>query len=164
MPEIAGGGYFYDMACHTLDILDFMLGPISEVSGVCANRAGLYQVEDVVGASFLFGLGVVGSGLWCFTAHESSKTDTVEILGTHGRIIFSTFDFSPIVLETSQGTQEFQPANPEHIQQCMIEDVVNELLGTGKSPSDGVSGARTNHVMDIILDKLRHHQETCSRN
>lgn len=163
-PKIAGGGYFYDMACHTLDILDFMFGSITTVSGVFANRAGLYQAEDTVSASFTFDTGIIGSGLWCFVSHESSRTDTVEILGTHGRIIFSTFDFSPIVLETSQGTQEFLPPNPEHIQQCMIEDVVNEILGTGKSPSDGVSATRTNHVMDIILDKLRHHQETCSRN
>ena len=163
-PEISGGGYFYDMACHTLDILDFLFGPIAEVSGVFANRAGLYAAEDTVAASFKFQDDIPASGLWCFASHESSKADVVEILGAKGRIIFSTFDFSPIVLETSQGKEEFLPTNPQHIQQCMIEDVVKELLGKGKSPSDGISGARTSHVMDIILDKLRHNQETCSRN
>lgn len=152
-PEIAGGGYFYDMACHTLDILDFFFGPIEKVSGNFANKAGLYPAEDVVSASFSFRNAVPGSGSWCFTAHENSKMDKVEILGTKGKIIFSTFDFSPVVLETEDGRKEFLPKNPAHIQQCMIEDVVSELLGRGKSPSDGISGARTNFVMDVILGK-----------
>jgi len=163
-PEIAGGGYFYDMACHTLDILDYMFGPIAEVSGVLANRGGLYAAEDVVAASLKFENGVPASGLWCFTAAEENKFDQVEILGSNGRIIFSTFDFSPIILENKAGRKEFLPANPLHIQQCMIEEVVKELRGDGVSPSNGISAARTNHVMDIILDKLRHNQETCSRN
>ena len=163
-PEIAGGGYFYDMACHTLDMLDYIFGPITEASGVIANRAGLYKAEDTIVSSFKFENGMPGSGSWCFAANENSKSDTIEIFGTRGKIIFSTFDFSPIKLETSGKTEEFSPPNPQHIQQFMIEDIVNELRGEGKSPSDGISGARTNHVMDIILDKIRHNQETCSRN
>lgn len=158
-PEIAGGGYFYDMACHSLDILDYIFGPISEVSGVFANRAGLYAAEDVVTASFRFKNGPVGSGSWCFVSHERIKSDLIEILGTKGRISFSTFEFSPIVLETNEGKQEFMPVNPPHIQQYMIENIVQELRGEGKSPSNGISGARTNKVMDFILNKVPLSQE-----
>jgi len=161
-PEISGGGYFYDMACHTLDLLDFILGPITEVYGAFANRAGLYAVEDSVSAAFKLQNGVPGSGTWCFVAHEDSKTDVVEILGTKGRLIYSTFEFSPIILETSDKREKFLPPNPQHIQQYMIEEIVKELRGEGKSPSDGISAARTNHVMDIILDK-KTYQETCFR-
>jgi predicted dehydrogenase len=153
-PEIAGGGYFYDMACHTLDILDYLFGPITEASGVAANRGGLYSAEDSVSASFKFQNGMPGSGFWCFTTNESANADTVEIIGSKGRIIFSTFAFSPIILETPSGKEEFLPSNPENIQYCMIEDVVKELRGEGKSPSNGISGARTNFVMDIVLNKF----------
>lgn len=153
-PEIAGGGYFYDMACHTLDILDYLFGPVVEVKGISANLAGLYAAEDTVTASLAFQNGVLANGAWCFAAHEKAKADTVEILGTKGRIIFSTFDFSPIVIETADHREELLPPNPQHIQQCMIEDVVKELRGEGKSPSTGISAARTNRTMDIILGKL----------
>jgi len=159
MPEIAGGGYFYDMACHTLDMLDYIFGPMTEASGILSNRGGLYDAEDVVAASFKFQNGIPGSGLWCFVASEKSKSDTVEILGSRGRIVFSTFDFSPIVIETSAGREEFLPPNPDHIQQCMIEEVVKELRGEGKSPSDGISGARTNYMMDVILNKVQNEWE-----
>ena len=37
-PEIAGGGYFYDMAPHQLDLLQHMFGVILEARGICSNR------------------------------------------------------------------------------------------------------------------------------
>jgi predicted dehydrogenase len=163
-PEIAGAGYFYDMACHQLDLLDFYFGPITEVSGVFGNRAGLYKAEDVVTASFKFQNGLPASGAWCFSTNATAKKDKIEIIGSEGKINFSTFAFSPIILENLEGKKEFNPENPENIEFFMIQDVVAELRGAGKSPSNGESAARTNHVMDIILDKVRHSQETCSRN
>ena len=35
-----GGGPFVDLASHQLDLLDFFLGPIADVSGAAANQAG----------------------------------------------------------------------------------------------------------------------------
>lgn len=154
-PEISGGGYFYDLACHTLDVLDYLFGPITDVSGVSTNRADLYAAEDVVTASFRFRDGLVASGAWCFVAHEKSKCDVIEILGSKGRLLFSTFEFSPIIVETSEGRQEFLPPNPANIQYFLIESIVQELRGFGKAPSNGINGARTNEVMDIILKKLK---------
>ena len=54
VPEISGGGYFFDLASHQLDFLDFLLGPIARASGQATNQAGLYQAEDAVTASFAF--------------------------------------------------------------------------------------------------------------
>ena len=53
-PDIAGGGYFYDLAPHQLDLLQDMFGVIVDADGICANRAGLYNVEDSVSACFRF--------------------------------------------------------------------------------------------------------------
>lgn len=150
-PEIAGGGYFVDLACHTLDVLDFMLGPIASASGHCTNRGGLYAAEDTVAASFRFENGVIGTGFWCFATDEASRGDSVEILGSRGAIRFSTFGFTPIELTNQQGTQHYLPANPEHIQFHLIEAIVAELRGQGRSPSNGASAARTSWVMDKIL-------------
>jgi 1,5-anhydro-D-fructose reductase (1,5-anhydro-D-mannitol-forming) len=58
------------------------------------------------------------------------------------------------MLQTKDKTLEFRPDNPENIQYYLIKDVVEDLQGTGKSPSNGTTGARTSKVMDIILQKL----------
>ena len=69
-PDIAGGGYFYDLAPHQLDILQDIFGPILEAEGVKTNRGGLYAAEDSVSACFKFASGLVGSGSWCIRGRE----------------------------------------------------------------------------------------------
>ncbi len=153
-PEISGGGYFYDMACHQLDILDYFFGPVKNACGKIANKRGLYIAEDTVTACLEFESGIIASGSWCFVADNIYKADTIEIIGSKGKIVFSTFAFKPIVSIVKGVITKYNPANPENIQFYMIKNVVEELQGTGKSPSDGISAARTNKVMDMILDKL----------
>ena len=36
-PDVAGAGYFYDLASHQLDFLDFLFGPVVKAHGLAAN-------------------------------------------------------------------------------------------------------------------------------
>ena len=74
-PDIAGGGFFYDLAPHQLDLLQYYFGVITEANGICANRGGLYKAEDSVSACFKFENGLPGSGSWCFVAYNSAKEE-----------------------------------------------------------------------------------------
>ena len=153
--EIAGAGYFYDLASHQLDLLDFLFGEISEVNGFAQNIAELYDVEDTVTASFRFNSGALGSGSWSFVAPKDSRTDRIYITGTEGMLSFSTFDFSPIIYETPNGKKEYEVENPENIQFFLIKDIVSYLNGEGELPvSTGKTAIRTNYVMDKILGEI----------
>lgn len=149
VPEIAGGGRFVDLASHTLDFLDYALGPIVEAHGLTSNQAGEYKVEDIVTGTFKFQSGVHGTGAWCFSAYD--KCDVTEIVGSEGRISFSTFDAEPVKLITEEDTIEYAFDYPQHIAQPLIQTVVNELIGVGRCPSTGESAARTSWVMDQML-------------
>ena len=150
--ELAGAGYFYDLASHQLDLLDFLLGPIIGAVGYTTNVAGLYEVEDSVSAVFHFQSGLPGSGSWSFVAPRDSRTDQIVFAGTKGILTCSTFMFTPIRLETAHGVEEFKEENPENIQYHLIESIVNYLRGRGEMPvSSGVSAARTNKIMEQIL-------------
>ncbi|MCF0197235.1 MAG: Gfo/Idh/MocA family oxidoreductase, partial [Bacteroidaceae bacterium] len=46
--DIAGGGYFYDLAPHQIDLLQELFGPIVRAKGFSTNLGGLYQTEDSV--------------------------------------------------------------------------------------------------------------------
>lgn len=152
--DIAGGGYFYDLAPHQLDLLQQLFGPILRVSGFCSNRAGLYESEDTVSASFQFPDGLPGSGTWCFCAHESAKTDRIQIIGDHGQISFSVFTYDPIELITEDGRQMMEIPNPPHVQLPLIQEVVEHLQGIRVCQMDSVSATPVNWVMDKILGKL----------
>jgi predicted dehydrogenase len=153
IPEIAGGGLFMDLACHTLDYLDYALGPIHRVEGFASNQGGHYRAEDMVSAAYTFESGVHGVGTWCFTSYK--QVDANEIVGTAGKVRFSSFGVEPVLLETREGVTEFPIANPAHVQQPLIQMVVDELLDRGTCPSTGVSAARTNWVMDQVLNEYR---------
>lgn len=150
-PAIAGGGRFADLASHMLDFLDFALGPIREATGFASNQAGLYRADDIVSGTFAFESGVHGTGTWCFTGFD--KVDRTEIVGTKGKIEYATFDYRPMLLTTSTGTTELSFEQPPHIQQPLIQTIVDALNGKGASPSSGVSAARTSWVMDRMLAK-----------
>ncbi|MDS9472476.1 Gfo/Idh/MocA family protein [Sporosarcina pasteurii] len=146
-PEISGGGLFFDMGSHTLDILDFLLGPIREVKGFTANQAGNYRAEDIVTGAYVFESGIHGTGNWCFSAYED--VDVNEIIGSEGKLTFSTLGNEPVLLTNSDGITEFTYEMPEHVHQPLVETIVEELTGTGGvCQSNGTSGARTNMVMD----------------
>jgi predicted dehydrogenase len=149
IPEVAGGGRFVDLASHMLDFLDYLLGPIRHVHGFASNQARRYPAEDIVTGTFVFESGVHGVGTWCFSAFE--RCDLTEIVGTEGKIAYSTFDAQPITVTTPNGRTEFSFDYPAHIQQPLIQAVVDELNGIGTSPSTGESAARTSWVMDQIL-------------
>lgn len=152
--DIAGGGYFYDLAPHQLDFLQELIGPITRVSGYCTNRAGLYETEDTVSASFQFLDGLPGSGTWCFCAHKSARTDRIQIIGDRGQIYFSVFTYEPITLETEQGMETITVPNPPHVQMPLIQRVVEHLQGKAVCDVDSVSATSVNWVLDKILGKL----------
>ena len=153
-PEIAGGGYFYDMAPHQLDLLQDMFGVILEARGIRSNRAGYYDAEDSVSACFRFENGVPGSGSWCYVAHESAREDCIEIIGTKGRVSFSVFDYNLIRLQTSLGEENITVPNPPYVQYPLIKNVIEHLQGLSVCTCTSVSATPVNWAMDRILGKF----------
>jgi len=151
-PEIAGCGYFCDLGSHMIDLLQYLLGPIADANGYAENQAGLYDVEDIISANFKFENGILGSGTWCFTANEN--IDQTEIIGAKGKISYATFGDSLLIVHTKHRRKEYKISHPEHIQQPLIQTIVDELTGTGKCPSTGKSAAITNWVIDKILKRI----------
>ena len=154
LPDIAGGGYFYDLAPHQLDLLQHYFGVIIKAHGYSSNRGGLYDAEDTVSACFRFENGLPGSGSWCFVGHESAREDRIEIIGDKGMLSFSVFDYQPIELINSKGKQLIDIENPEYIQKPLIEEVVKTLQGTADCKCTSMSATPTNWALDYILGKF----------
>lgn len=154
IPDIAGGGYFYDLAAHQLDLLQDFFGVIVRAHGYKTNRAHLYDAEDTVSASFSFENGLVGSGSWCFVGHESAREDRIEVVGDKGMVSFSVFSYEPIRLVTSEGEQFIEVENPDYVQLPLIKSVIEDLQGFGMCRCTSVSATPVNWVMDRILGKF----------
>ena len=150
MAEQSGGGLFLDLASHTLDVLDFIFGPLEDVAGLASNFGG-GEVEDVVAMHFCLPGGALGVATWNFAGF--GREDSIQVSGTKGRLTLSTFGDEALELETAGGREHLECPNPAHIQQPLIQSIVNELRripGTA-CPSTGESAARTSAVMDTVL-------------
>lgn len=151
-PEIAGCGYFCDLAPHMLDIIQFFFGNIHEASGQHANLGKIYSAEDTVSGYFVFKNGAHGTGLWNF--NSATDLDRTEIMGTKGKLSFSVFGNDPIEHENNTGIKTFPIENPRHIQQPLIQTIVNQLLSKGTCPSTGETALPTSWVMDRLLGRI----------
>lgn len=148
--EYSGGGLFMDLGCHALDALDFLLGPLQDVTGSAENRASPYDVEDTVRVQFRTQAGAEGEALWDFATDR--REDRIVFVGTAGRLAISTFGDEELRLETASGVDTFAVPDPPHVQQPLIQTIVDELLGRGTCPSTGDSALRTAAVMDKALE------------
>ena len=153
-PDIAGGGYFYDLAPHQLDLLQDIFGVITRAHGYCSNRAHLYKAEDSISASFFFENGLPGSGSWCFVGHQSAKEDCIEVIGDNGMLSFSVYNYDPIQVVTSAGRTNIVVPNPSYVQLPIIRSVIEHLQGIGVCQCTSVSATPVNWVMDRILGKF----------
>jgi len=153
-PEIAGGGYFIDSACHQLDILDFLFGAVEEVQAWYTNRAKIYKVEDTLVANLKFKSGILASCLWSYVGHESNSTERIEIFGTKGKIVFPIAADTPILLATADNSEMLDFEKPKHVELPMIEQVIGSLLKINDLKTNMESAARTSWVIDKVMGRL----------
>lgn len=157
-PKTSGGGIYFEAVGHTLDILDFVVGPIAEVRAFADNQAGAYPPEDVVAASWRYEGGAYGSGAWCFATDIDDEVN--EIVGATGRIRYSTFPPlsppsgrppAPIRIHRGESVEEIPIADPPFVHQPLVQTIVDELNGQGRCASTPESAMRTAKVIDDTL-------------
>ena len=132
-PSIAGGGLFFDLAPHQLDILTFIFGNYIYCSGKAFNQAKLYEAEDTVVGYIQFPGDIIFTGNWNFTMAEHIKEDQCRIIGETGSLSFPFFG-NQVDLINNEGKQHFTFEHPANIQQPMINKVVNYFLGNEPNP------------------------------
>jgi predicted dehydrogenase len=152
-PSISGGGLFHDLSPHQLDLVQYFFGSYEKASGFSTNQAGLYKADDLVTGNIIFKNGVVFNGAWCFTAGKDIQTEVIEIIGSKGAIVFSTFTTHHFVLRKNDREEIFRFDELEHVQQPMIEAVVNYFLGKEDNPCSAQSGVETMQIIDAFAKK-----------
>ena len=152
-PEIAGGGLFHDLAPHQLDLMYWFFGDVEKASGYSNNQAKFYDADDIVSGNILFESGVIFNGLWCFNVAPESEKDLCEIYGSEGKLSFPIFEHKKIEI-FKNGGKDIIPFEPlEHVQQPLIQEVVNYFLDKGPNPSSGADAAKVMKLLDEFTEK-----------
>ncbi|MCL2322874.1 MAG: Gfo/Idh/MocA family oxidoreductase [Oscillospiraceae bacterium] len=148
---ISGGGRFYDLAPHSIDIMVYLFGNFSKVYGLKTNNNPDYEVEDIVTMCFETENGILGSTNFNFLAFD--EEDKMIVHGENGIISFSIHGNNDIMIKTVDEIDELTISTPKFIEESMIREVTHELL-TGKKHStcSGEEALETYRIIDEVLN------------
>jgi predicted dehydrogenase len=151
-PKQSGGGLFHDLAPHQLGLMVYYFGEVQNAYGVSANRGGKYAADDLVNGIIQFKNAVQFNGSWCFNVMPEDEMDRCEIFGTEGSIVFPVFGTSEIILNTWKGKERISFDPLQHVQQPMIEKVVQYFLGKIDNPCPAKEGVAVLELMDKFCE------------
>lgn len=150
--ELSGGGKFFDIAPHTIDIMVFLLGDFTRLYGFAKNNNDEYKVEDVVTMCFETEKGIIGTAN--FNSIALDKKDKMLIYGTKGYIEFSIHGNTTIKVKTNEEEIEYNIEDPKIIQENMIKEVIRELLTKIKGNTCyGNEALETYRIIDKVLNE-----------
>ena len=154
-PAISGGGLFHDLAPHSLDLMLYFFGAPSYTQGLSFNQGAFYKADDIVNGAMVFDRKIIFNGLWSFAVPAHEARDSCEIIGSEGKIRFGIFQNQGITIARNgiEETLNFDPL--PHVQQPMIEKVVQYFLGQSQNPCSGEEGVEVMKMMDIMTMPLK---------
>lgn len=153
--EISGGGLFFDLAPHQLDIFYWIFGAPVSMHGFSLKQRDDYTAPDLTHLEAVFQSNVYLHGLWAFNVNLASEEERCEIIGDEGKMLFSFFRKSDIDIITPKGRETITLDYPENIQQPMIDDVVQFFRGEGPNPCSLEDALVTMRMMDRARQTLR---------
>ena len=149
-PAISGGGLFHDLAPHQLDLMYHFFGEPVKIWGAALNQGERYRAADLVSAGIVFEQDIFFTGLWCFNVDPAEEKDACTIVGSRGAIRFSVFGEPKIFMQVAGKKETLVFETLEHVQQPMIEKVVQYFSGEEENPCSADEGVRVMEIMDTI--------------
>ena len=147
-PAVSGGGLFHDLAPHQLAFLLMLFEKVTSVKGEAIAHSLMYNAADEVKASIRFQHDIYFEGRWDFSAKEN--VDECIIRGSHGFIRFAFFGEQLLEMHTTNGYEKKHFAAPLHVQQPMIEKLVQYFLEGGSNPCPVSQGVEVMRLMELV--------------
>ena len=152
--EMSGGGKFFDISAHSLDLFLFYFGAVERMTSEAQHWQAPNGTEDCVTLNFRFESGILGTATYNFLSRE--KSDRLRVYGTGGDLAMSVHGDAPSVLRKRNGrTRELSHRLPPFIEAPMIKEVVSSLRGQNGTPCTGQDALAVMALMEAGLGSLR---------
>jgi UDP-N-acetyl-2-amino-2-deoxyglucuronate dehydrogenase len=156
-----GGGALMNQGIHTVDLMIWLLGPVSRVRAATATRVHKIEVEDTAAAILEFESGAIGV-IEAATSVFPGYSRRVEITGTEGTIVLEDDRIIAEDLRSSPARRAAVAAPSESAASPVVSDasahqrVIEDFLRavrTGQRPAcDAHEGRKSVSVVQAIYD------------
>lgn len=153
-PKMSGGGKFYDIAPHTVDIINFLFGNIVKIQGKAENLGIGCPLENLVTMTFETEKGVYGKAEFNCVAEE--KSDRIYVTGTAGTMEFSVHGKTDLIVTDLHGNvlEKMNLPDPAIVEEPMVRSVVEDLQGIGMCESKAREVLVTYEILDQVLGEF----------
>jgi predicted dehydrogenase len=165
---LGGGGALADLALHCLDLLEFMLGPIVEITALTSALVQRYEddaVEDSGVVALRFENGALGVVEAQFNVPDAASENVLEITGTQGgiRAAHTIGQGSGGELRTSFGRKPGQASawkvwpldRGPNIYRAEIEAFSRSIQRGTEPPVSGAAGVRGMRLLAACYEAAR---------
>ena len=122
-PALDGGGALMNQAIHTLDLMQWMFGPVTRVYGAAATRLHRIDVEDTLTAVLEFESGALGT-IEAATSVYPGYQRRLEMTGTEGTVTLEHDRSSGVDLRSRTLEREPPDCIDRHDRQRLVPDRV----------------------------------------
>jgi predicted dehydrogenase len=149
-----GGGALMNQGIHTVDLLLYLLGPVTRVSGLTATRFHTIEVEDTATALLEFASGAQAT-IDVTTAAPPGRPRRVHIAGSAGSLLLEGDQLIDPATATSRQSPPLENVSSPIVSDVsahhrIVEDFV-EAIRTGRPPiCDGAEGRRSVAVVEAV--------------
>jgi predicted dehydrogenase len=159
--KLDGGGALMNQAIHTVDLVQWLFGPVARVSSAVATRIHDIEVEDTAAAVIEFTSGAIGT-IEATTSLYPGYPRRLEVTGSEGTIIIEGDDISQRDLRGAAGTGGAAAPAPrlENVaspvvsdasaHQRVIEDFIRAIRENTVPSTDGREGRRSVELVERI--------------
>lgn len=159
-----GGGALMNQGIHTVDLLLWLLGPVSQVRASVATRVHAIEVEDTAVAILSFENGALGT-IEAATSIYPGYARRVEVTGSEGTIVVE--DDRVVRADLRSSTVQVSPSTPgpesaaspvvsdASAHQRVIEDFIAAIRDDRRPACDAREGRRSVAVVEAIYHAAR---------
>ncbi|MGZ6925336.1 MAG: Gfo/Idh/MocA family protein [Acidimicrobiia bacterium] len=132
----AGGGTLIEHSIHDVDVLQWILGPVTSVSAATAETFGYPGIEDVATARMAFASGAQATltSVWHQVLSRPS-TRRLELFCEDAMLWTEDDYLGPVHIETSDGAREVTAEPPEWIGRLSTPEVLAKSVAQYAAPS-----------------------------
>lgn len=156
------GGVLTNQASHHLDMLEWMMGDVAEVSAMTTTRLVNIETEDTAVATLQFANGALGVIEATTATRPRDLEGSISILGEKGSVVVGGFSMDRLVTwqfaeSRPEDTSIFEThgANPDEFawnHREYLRDVVAAINTGKKALVDGLEGRRSLELINALYE------------
>lgn len=159
------GGILTNQASHHIDLLEWMMGDVVEVSAMSATRLVDIEAEDTAAVILTFKNGAIGIIEATGGARPKDLEGSISILGERGSVVIGGFAVNQLqtwqfvdAQEEDDSVIQSYSVNPPNVygfgHQAYYEHVVDVVANGGPQLVDGIQGRRSLELISAIYESI----------